>query len=464
MRLENMKTELYYYDVYPKVIVENKEVEITIRPLGLQCAFPKDGVLLQVCPLHERSYPLCDIPSAITEYNITPCEDGCLRFKHTFHGEQEHYLRIYYGGKRRAQLSVYSVLEDLAGLIPLKGDQHLHTIRSDGREDPAIVAAHLRRLGYDYIAITDHNNFAGSLEAIDAYKDAPIEMHLMTGEEVHMPDCPIHIVHMGGHYSVNAIAQSNYDCIDQRTPGMTERFPSAWKAGENSDFPGTVSDEKFHELVEDYAKTLSPIPDDLPKFTYASFAWVCDQIRKAGGLAIFAHPYWIYDIYHVDERLTWYIFQQQKFDAFEVLGGEHYFEQNGFQTLHYDEARAHGMNFPIVGSSDSHSSVNNRNSDVTWTITFAKENTTPSILEAIRARHTVAVDGISKELRVVGEYRLCKYAWFLTENYFPLHDDLCIEQGIAMKEYYCGDREKGLRMLEFLNGQIKEFWAKYLSF
>ena len=119
---------------------------------------------------------------------------------------------------------------------------------------------------------------------------------------------------------------------------------------------------------------------------------------------------------------------------------------------------------PVVGSSDSHSSVNNRNAFIAKTICFARANDTPSILSAIRARRTVAVDAISAEYRLVGEYRLVKYACFLMDNYFPLRREACIEQGRAMKEYHCGDREDGLRMLKALDGRTEKMWRKYFAF
>ena len=70
------------------------------------------------------------------------------------------------------------------------------------------------------------------------------------------------------------------------------------------------------------------------------------------------------------------------------------------------------------------------------------------------------VDSISKEYRLVGEYRLMKYACFLMENYFPLHQEACWEQGRAMKEYACGDREEGLKMLKALDGRVSRLQAK----
>ncbi len=459
-----MITELYNYDIYPKVVPVDRETEITVRPLGGQSAFPRQ-VTVGICPLEERIYPLDATPRQRASFSLSPDADGCLRFRYAFRGEQEHYVIVSDGEKRLVRLSVYSVEEDLAGRIPLLGDQHLHTIRSDGREDPAIVAAHMRSEGYDYIAVTDHGNYFGSLECMDAYRDVPVEMHLMAGEEVHLPDCYLHCVHIGGRYSVNALVDTVLAKAGERYADRTDWFEKAFAETVGAGFPGTMTDEAFRSAVEAYADTLPAIPEGIPRFVYAGFCWICDQIRKAGGLSIFPHPYWIVnDCYHADERLTQYLFEQRPFDAFEILGGERYYQHNGFQTVHYYEAARQTGKFPVVGSSDSHSTINNPGAHIGRTITFARENSTPAILDAIRAGYTAAVDSISAEERIVGEYRFVKYGWFLWENYFPLHRAACFEQGRAMKEYHCGDREEGRRALRFLDGRIARMWRKYFAF
>ena len=73
------------------------------------------------------------------------------------------------------------------------------------------------------------------------------------------------------------------------------------------------------------------------------------------------------------------------FDAFEVLGGENYYQQNGFQTaIYYDEYRR-GNVLPIVGSTDSHNSTeNNRNAAICSTIVFAHKNERADILQSIK--------------------------------------------------------------------------------
>lgn len=459
-----MKTELYNYDIYPKVVAAGKETEITIRPLGLQSAFEAENTV-KVYPLQERIYNLDETPRQRAEYKLAPCADGCLRFTYAFVGEQEFYIVINEDTKKEVRMPVYAVEGDLVGKIPLMGDLHLHSIRSDGRQDPAIVAAHLRQQGYDFIALTDHTNYSGSLESIDAYKDVPIEMNLMTGEEVHLPDCHLHCVHIGGKYSINALVdKTREEMYHKGNLAVIDAHPEAWTKMEGSEFPGTMTDEEFHKVINEYAETLN-IPDGIPKFVYAGFCWECEQIRKAGGMAIFPHPYWIHDkAYHGDERLTQHLFETKPFDAFEVLGGENYFEQNGHQTVHYYEAKAKGLNIPVVGSSDSHSSVNNRNAFIAETICFADANDTDGVISAIRAGRSVALDTISTEFRLVGDFRLVKYACFLMNEYFPLHQAACNEQGRAMKEYYCGDREEGRAMLELTKDRMQKFWKKYFAF
>mgnify|MGYP003302016309 CR=1 FL=1 len=179
--------------------------------------------------------------------------------------------------------------------------------------------------------------------------------------------------------------------------------------------------------------------------------------------SIFAHPYWIADVYHVPDSLSDAMFDKKAFDAFEVLGGENYFQQNGFQTIYYYEQCAKGNKVPIVGSTDSHSSVNNENAYVASTMVFSPANEKDAIIASIKDFYSVAIDGISSKFRLVGDLRLAKYATFLLQDYFPLHDDLCYEEGRAMKDYYCGI-EGAKETLEFISGRVKKQREKYFAF
>ena len=94
---------------------------------------------------------------------------------------------------------------------------------------------------------------------------------------------------------------------------------------------------------------------------------------------------------------------------------------------------------------------------------FAQENERVSIINAIKDYYSVAIDTISTEYRIVGDLRLTQYASFLYENFFPLHDELCYEEGRAMKDYAFG--EPGAKeILCTLSGRMKAQREKYFAF
>ena len=447
-----VKLELTNYDIFPKVFKCDTPVEVTIKPLGLHVAFSGEYTI-QVRAFNEGNSARYPERNNLKEYPVTPCEDGCIRFTHTYKDEQEHYVDIVKDGKRVVRLSVYSLYEDLVGRYPFRGDLHMHTTRSDGNQAPAIVAANYRKNGYDFLAMTDHDSYYPSLEAINAYKDVPIEYNLVTGEEVHLEGNDIHIVNFGGKYSVNALMPGDH----HMDVGDGKDLRSL-----DGECPDVISVEEYKRQVNELAETLN-IPEGIEKFTYAACVWIFNHIRKADGLGIFAHPYWLQNVLHVPESLTEYIMATQPFDAFEVLGGENYFEQNGWQTIRYYEDRAKGRRYPIVGSTDSHSSVHNRNALIASTIVFAPENTREGIVYSIKDFYSVAVDSISTELRIVGEMRFVRYATFLLREFFPLHDELCFEEGRLMKDYACGE-EGAEETLRFISGRMKKQREKYFKF
>jgi len=162
----------------------------------------------------------------------------------------------------------------------------------------------------------------------------------------------------------------------------------------------------------------------------------------------------------VPEATTRYLMKTHPFDAFEVLGGENYYEQNGFQTaLYYDEYRE-GRVHPIVGSTDSHDCTeHNRNAAICATIVFAEENTREAIIDAVKARYSIAVDTISAEYRLVGEYRLQKYAAFLMENFTPIHDRAAALDGELMRLYALG--EAGAEEVSSMAARSTALFEKY---
>jgi len=460
----SISDELRNYDIFPKVVPAGKTSEITVKPLGWHAAFKQKSYALQLCPLDEGNpaqYP--DRPNKF-EYEVSPQEDGCIRFSFEFFGEQQFFVRLT-AEAFRLQLSVYSVFEDLVGRYPFRGDLHLHSRRSDGRQAPEILAANYRKTGYDFLAVTDHHRYYPSLDAIAAYKDVPIELCLVPGEEVHLPSDDggegkhlnsVHIVNFGGDYSVNALVH------DADAGSSSDEDP---RRAVIPDPPPVRTWEQYWAEVDEYMDTID-IPASLQgseRWGYAACHWIFGQIKQGNGLGIFCHPYWIANVFHIPPAFVDAVMEARPFGAYEVLGGENYFEQNGFQAAGYYRDQAQGRRYPVVGSTDSHNSVNSRNSHVCSTIVFSPENERAALIDSILNFYSVAMDTIDEMPRPVGEWRFVRYACFLEKNYFPLHDELCFEEGRAMKDYVTG--EPGAKeTLELLSGRMKAQREKYFGF
>ena len=456
--------ELRNFDVFPKIFVVNKPSSITIRPLGGRPLFEcgkKYRVL--ICALEQGNPHQFPSTASFDEYTLVCNEEGGFNFSHTFPSEQMYFIRFLNDeGRKAVQFPVYAVNDDLAKRYPYIGDLHMHTNKSDGRELPEVVAANYRRYGYDFTVISDHRRYYPSLRAIDCYKDVPVSMNIVCGEEVHLPKIDgmenIHIVNFGGEYSVNALFEGE----QWKEVGDGKEYRSL-----NGNCPDTMTIEEYENKIRALAKEMNT-PDDVESITAAICKFAFDEIRKANGLAIFPHPNWINDVYHSPEAFTRYLTENKMFDAFEVLGGENYYEHNGFQTQKYYEDRAKGLNYPIVGSTDSHCSYpSNRNAYICATMVFAPENERTSLISSIKDYYSVAIDTISKEWRLVGDVRMTRYACFLLKEFFPLHDELCFEEGRLMKQYVTGtpqERQEAANGLEFIKGRQERLLKKYFDF
>lgn len=448
-----------HYDIFPRVFPENRTVRITIRPLGRHKAFQSGKTYtIRVIPMLYRDKIAPDWEHDFVKIPVVPDDKGFLCFEHSFPEEQEHLLELFndehnFNDEHKIEtFQVYSLHHDLACRYPFLGDLHVHSCYSDGVEAPEIVAADYRKRGYDFVALTDHHNYAGSLAAIRAYRNTQIDLNIVPGEEVHFPDNEVHIVNFGGLRSVNALVRDCVDYVSRKGTDTVNASPEEWCITPGQPIPKTMEDDEFRSLIKGLVKKAG-FNDERDAYCYCACEWLCDRIREADGLCIFAHPYWRCSTYHVDENMTRLLLDSGMFDAFELFGGERYLEQNEFQLFAYQEARARGKKIPVVGSSDVHGVYNNINSDVAATIVFADKNERSSLITAVRQGYSAAVDGISKEIRLGGELRFVRYARYLLETYFPELSALCFEEGRLMKAYVCGTEPDALDKLNALHGR-----------
>ncbi len=449
-----MKQILYNYDIYPKVFLGDRGQKITIQPLGLQAEFVQDHIYtLKIFKVNQSNPSVYPERSGRSELTVEPDCDGCLRFTAFFEGEGEHFINVYEdpAAKPKFTLSVYSLESDMAGRYPYRGDLHMHTCRSDGKEGPATVAANYRAKGYDFTVISDHHRYYPSLEAIEAYGDLT-DLAIIQGEEIHLPLNNVHYVNFGGTFSVNALVTPSKN---EEKAGSSLRYRSI-----DGNAPETMTVDEFKEMIRERAKSV-PREHEAERLSYAVLEWTHEQVQAAGGLGIFPHPYWLCQMMQLPEDYTEFVYKNQPFDAFEVLGGENFFSHNGFQTALYFKIRAVGYDVTVVGSTDSHGSTeHNRNGDICSTIVFSKANERVALIDAIKEKYSLAVDTISKEYRLVGDFRLIKYGSFLMENFYPLHDLACEAEGYYMNRYIAGDT-RAVAVLKAMKGQVAEMMEKY---
>ena len=134
---------------------------------------------------------------------------------YAFFDEQKYDVKVKCGEEVILNTRVYSIFEDLVGLIAYKGDTHLHSNRSDGEGTPFEVGCAYRAAGYDFIAITDHHRYFPSLEGKAAFDELTNEFTVFKGEEIHNRDMGYtHIINFDGNFSVNDIVEKQWDFVE----------------------------------------------------------------------------------------------------------------------------------------------------------------------------------------------------------------------------------------------------------
>ena len=431
-----MRPENRYYDVYPKVVPADAETEITIRPLVAGRYFQPDAGTYQITCVPMEELAGCGVRSGPSGQIVRPTEN-VLRFRQYFEAEQEHVviLETVSGDKPEtvARFRVYSLESDLFARRPFKGDLHLHSSYSDGKESPAYVAGACRRIGLDFMAVTDHRKYPPSLEAIEAFRNVPIDLAIYPGEEVHPPDNPVHVVNFGGRYSINDL----------------------W-AG--------AKEESHKAEVRAIEAGLPDLPAGVNRRQYASCLWIFNEIRKAGGLGVFCHPYWFCpNQYTPPGPLTSLLLENQPYDALELIGGywPHEVESNILQVARYHEERAKGRRIPIVGASDAHGCETGSLFGWYYSVVFSPSTRLADLIGSIKGLYSVAVEALPQEApRAFGPFRLIKYAQFLMREVFLQHDELCVEEGRLMLAHIAGD-SSAAELLARLKGRAAALYDRY---
>ena len=385
-----MRKESQFFTVFPSVVCKGKKSEITITATHEKFPFSDDTYKVRIVPKEKRDVPRNKALKILdNKFNecIVKAENNSISFSYFFESEQEYRLIVFdENGKRLYDFAIYALDEDLYDTIPYRGDLHMHTTCSDGIGTIAQTVSKSREKGLDFICITDHHKYYPSAQAVKMFKNVDTGLKIFCGEEVHNCDMGyVHIVNFGSDYSVNEIIEENYDklCNEFKKEAM-------------------ANTELEYEKAYDFAMR----------------KWICEEIRRGGGKAIFPHPYWtICDEYYSEMDFAMYTLNSGIYDIYEVMGGCTVYE-NQIQAAMWHELRLNGNDMPIVASTDTH------NPDIIGkytTIVFAKSE--EDMQDAIMNRRSVGVESIPGEHhRVVGNFRLMKYGIFLVNNFYPVYE------------------------------------------
>lgn len=427
----------HYFDVIPRIVAADTEAVIDLVPLFDHCR-PKPDCKYELvyAPTEHLALKSGWVPDLKSP--VAPV-DGKYQFRMYFEGEQEHviYIEEINKDKRRVlgDFRVYSLKEDLRALRPFKGDFHMHSYKSDGVESPAYVAGACRRVGFDFMALTDHRNYPPSLEAKAAYDGVPIDLRIYPGEEVHPPDNPVHFVSFGAN------------------AGITELYRD--------------DETTYRAEVAEIQKGLTDLPPAVNPFQYASCLWTFDKIRERGGMGMFCHVYWFTKHkYYIAEALATHLFDTQPFDALELISGNDRetlidLDANALQLARYHEERAKGRKIPICGISDAHGCENSETFGRYYTVCFAPSADLPDIIASIKGLNSVAVEAVAGEMpRAYGPFRLVRFTMFLLREVFPQHDELCFEEGRLMIQYASGNNA-AVERLRLSQGQTARLYGRY---
>ncbi len=348
-----------------------------------------------------------DYPAEFSE------EGGAIAVRTEFKRECRHTVVVWdknagEGGTRGnsaivAAIPVYALGADLYGLKPFKGDSHIHSTNSDGKNSPEEVALRCYEIGLDYQAISDHKVYSTSEDMKRKFSRFPTSMSFFNAEECHYAHA--HVQNFGGSQSLTDYVKNNK--------------------------------EEFESLAAAAEKTL---PADLPRALRRQVALAeaeFELIRKLGGIAVFNHPFWEASVKkgkftYLEERILGLIADRKNFDAYELVNSTCADIALARALCHYP---MHCAGKPVIGCSDAHS-VNSQGTG--YTVAFAKSRDFPAIKEAVLGGKSVAVDAYSShgpklQRLAFGDDRLVKFAYFLFDEYFPLHDRLVAKEGKLIK-------------------------------
>ncbi|HET7217218.1 MAG TPA: PHP domain-containing protein, partial [Vicinamibacterales bacterium] len=120
-------------------------------------------------------------------------------------------------GRGEIEAALAGGLPALLEIGDIRGDLHMHTTYSDGRDDLATMVGHCHGLGYEYIAITDHSWGAAAARTL-ALDEIPRQREEIAALRMRFPAMAILHgievdIHAGGHLDVPDDVLEGFDIV-----------------------------------------------------------------------------------------------------------------------------------------------------------------------------------------------------------------------------------------------------------
>jgi len=333
------------------------------------------------------------------DYNI---ENSRILFTYAMPYKGEFIIKVNFTYKESKTVCLYCLDEAMIQLRPLKGDLHMHSICSDGKTTPFAMAMASLGAGMDFMSVTDHDHYDGSLQAIKKVTENGIDLLVLAGEEVSVGGKKDMSIALGNGHILSIHANRSIE--DQRK-----------------------DTETYEAELQDIAEALKEehIDKHIDPAHYAKNIWVINKIREAEGISILAHPNWVYrdGKYHLHQAFYKEMLRTSQLDGVEVFGEEKIKEHNNMTHLTALQTTNRHKYLAPFANSDAHDSdheVGDR-----FTIIFVKEKSASNIIAAIKEGLTCAVFKREHyEHQFIGKDELAQYVYFLMKEYYPKHNAL----------------------------------------
>ena len=329
-------------------------------------------------------------------------ENNTILFSYKMSYLGEFVVKVNFTYKESKIVSLYCLDEVMIKLRPLKGDLHMHSTYSDGRATPfAMVMASLDK-GMDFVSVTDHDSYDGSLNAIEKVKKNSIDILVLAGEEVSV----------GGKKDMSA-SQGNGHILSINASESIEDQRKDTK--------------KYEKELQEIVKILKKekIDKNIDPVHYAKNIWVINKIKEAKGISILAHPNWVYrdGKYHLHQAFYKEMLRSSHLDGVEVFGEEKIKEHNNMTHLTALQTKNRHKYLAPFANSDAHDSdheIGDR-----FTVLLVKDKSTSSIISAIKEGLTCAIfKRENYEHQFIAKDELAQYVYFLIKEYYPKHYSL----------------------------------------